>query len=333
MYRKHRRRYRQEPLIEVINAVAVNTLAQQLTANIERVIVGKAAAIEALLVGLLSRGHLLIEDVPGVGKTVLARSLARSIGCSFRRVQFTPDMLPSDLTGVNVFNQANREFEFRSGPLFAQIVLADEINRATPKTQAALLEAMGEGQITVDGVTHPLPAPFMVLATQNPLEYEGTFPLPEGQLDRFLMRIHLGYAEFEDELRILDDQQLQHPLEQLEQVATADQLTGAQQAVTQIHVSEAGREYIVSLVRAIREHPDVTVGPSTRASLSLYRTAQAKAAIEGRDHILPDDVKSLLVSVVGHRFVLSPEARLREQSRSQILQDTLQRVPVPPAER
>lgn len=296
-------------------------------------IVGKRHAIRWLLIGLLSRGHLLIEDVPGVGKTMLARSLARSIGCSFRRVQFTPDMLPSDLTGVYIFNQANREFEFRPGPLLTQIVLADEINRATPKTQSALLEAMGEGQVTVDGVTHPLPSPFLVLATQNPIEYEGTFPLPEGQLDRFLMRVQLGYVEFDEELRILEDQQLQHPLERLEQVLTVDELLAAQDAVRQIHVAEAARKYIVNLVRAVREHPDVAVGPSTRASLGLFRTCQARAGVEGRDYVLPDDVKALVQNVVGHRFILSPQAQLRNQTRSQILKDLLHTVPVPSAER
>jgi MoxR-like ATPase len=297
------------------------------------VIVGKRQAIRSLLIGLLSRGHLLIEDVPGVGKTVLARSLARSIGCGFRRVQFTPDMLPSDLTGVYIFNQATREFEFRPGPLLTQIVLADEINRATPKTQSALLEAMGEGQVTVDGITHPLPSPFLVLATQNPIEYEGTFPLPEGQLDRFLMRVQLGYVEFDQELRILEDQQFQHPLERLEQVLTVDELLAAQDAVRQIHVAEAARKYMVSLVRAVREHPDVAVGPSTRASLGLFRTCQARAAVEGRDYVLPDDVKALIQSVVGHRFILSPQAQLRDQTRSQILKDLLHTVPVPSAER
>jgi MoxR-like ATPase len=313
-------------------ATTVSAFSRQVTSNIEKVIVGKVDAIKLLLIGLLSRGHLLIEDVPGVGKTMLARSLARSVGCSFRRVQFTPDMLPSDLTGVYVFNQATREFEFRPGPLMTQIVLTDEINRATPKTQAALLEAMGEGQITVDGVTHTLPTPFMVLATQNPIEYEGTFPLPEGQLDRFLMRIRLGYADPEDEIRILDDQQYQHPLESLDQAATVEQLIEAQELLKTVHVSAPVKKYIVAIVGAVRQHPDVIVGPSPRASLSLFRTAQARAAIEAREYVLPDDIKALLESVVAHRFILSPESRMKKQSRSEILQSTLRSIPVPISE-
>ena len=309
--------------------IDLKAFAERITANIERVIVGKREAVELAVVGLLAGGHMLIEDVPGVGKTMLARSLARSLGCSFSRIQFTPDMLPSDLTGVNIFNQRSREFEFRPGPLLAQVVLADEINRATPKTQSALLEAMGEGQITVEGVTHTLPTPFMVLATLNPIEYEGTFPLPEAQLDRFLLRVHLGYAEPEQEIEILDRQQYEHPLDNLQAVATEAELFAALTATRNVFVSPAVKQYIVDLIRAVRDHPQVYVGPSTRASLGLYRTGQARASMRGRDHVLPDDIKALMYPVVAHRFLLQPETRLRELSPSDILDETLKQMPVP----
>ena len=309
--------------------IDLKAFAERIAANIERVIVGKREAVELAVVGLLAGGHMLIEDVPGVGKTMLARSLARSLGCSFSRIQFTPDMLPSDLTGVNIFNQRSREFEFRPGPLLAQVVLADEINRATPKTQSALLEAMGEGQITVEGVTHTLPTPFMVLATLNPIEYEGTFPLPEGQLDRFLLRVHLGYAEPEQEIEILDRQQYEHPLDYLQAVATEAALSAALTATRNVFVSPAVKQYIVDLIRAVRDHPQVYVGPSTRASLGLYRTGQARASMRGRDHVLPDDIKALMYPVVAHRFLLQPETRLRELSPSDILDETLKQMPVP----
>ena len=309
--------------------IDLKAFAERIAANIERVIVGKREAVELAVIGLLAEGHLLIEDVPGVGKTMLARSLARSLGCSFSRIQFTPDMLPSDLTGVNIFNQRSREFEFRPGPLLAQVVLADEINRATPKTQSALLEAMGEGQITVEGVTHTLPTPFMVLATLNPIEYEGTFPLPEAQLDRFLLRVHLGYAEPEQEIEILDRQQYEHPLENLQAVATEAELSAALTATRNVFVSPAVKQYIVDLIRAVRDHPQVYVGPSTRASLGLYRTGQARASMRGRDHVLPDDIKALMYPVVAHRFLLQPETRLRELSPSDILDETLKQMPVP----
>ena len=309
--------------------IDLKAFAERITANIERVIVGKREAVELAVVGLLAGGHMLIEDVPGVGKTMLARSLARSLGCSFSRIQFTPDMLPSDLTGVNIFNQRSREFEFRPGPLLAQVVLADEINRATPKTQSALLEAMGEGQITVEGVTHTLPTPFMVLATLNPIEYEGTFPLPEAQLDRFLLRVHLGYAEPEQEIEILDRQQYEHPLDKLQAVATEAELSAALTATRNVFVSPAVKQYIVDLIRAVRDHPQVYVGPSTRASLGLYRTGQARASMRGRDHVLPDDIKALMYPVVAHRFLLQPETRLRELSPSDILDETLKQMPVP----
>jgi MoxR-like ATPase len=309
--------------------VDLKAFAEQITANIERVIVGKRDAVRLVVVGLLAEGHILIEDSPGVGKTMLARSLARSLDCSFSRVQFTPDMLPSDLTGVYIFNQRSREFEFRPGPLLAQVVLADEVNRATPKTQSALLEAMGEQQITVDGVSHKLPSPFVVLATQNPIEYEGTFRLPEAQLDRFLMRVHLGYAELEQEIEILDRQQFEHPLDSLGAVATADDLFAAQIALKEIFVSPAVKRYIVELVRAVRNHPHVFVGPSARASIGLYRTGQSWAGLQGRDHVLPDDIKELAEPVIAHRFLLHPETRLRELTPSDILAETLKQIPIP----
>ena len=309
--------------------IDLKTFAERISANIERVIVGKQGAVEFAVIGLLSEGHILIEDVPGVGKTMLARSLARSLGCSFKRIQFTPDMLPSDLTGVYIFNQSTREFEFRPGPLLAQVVLADEINRATPKTQSALLEAMGERQITVDGVSHELPEPFMVLATQNPIEYEGTFPLPEAQLDRFLLRVHLGYAEPEQEIEILDRQQYEHPLDSLEAVATTSEISAAQAATKEVFVSQAVKQYIVNLMHAIRNHPQVYIGPSSRSSLGLYRTAQARAGIQNRNHVLPDDIKALIYPVVSHRFLLQPETHLRELSTSDILDETLRQMPVP----
>ena len=309
--------------------IDLKTFAERISANIERVIVGKQGAVEFAVIGLLSEGHILIEDVPGVGKTMLARSLARSLGCSFKRIQFTPDMLPSDLTGVYIFNQSTREFEFRPGPLLAQVVLADEINRATPKTQSALLEAMGERQITVDGVSHELPEPFMVLATQNPIEYEGTFPLPEAQLDRFLLRVHLGYAEPEQEIEILDRQQYEHPLDSLEAVATTSEISAAQAATKEVFVSQAVKQYIVNLMHAIRNHPQVYIGPSSRSSLGLYRTAQARAGIQNRNHVLPDDIKALIYPVVSHRFLLQPETHLRELSTSDILDETLRQMPIP----
>lgn len=308
---------------------SVQSFAERLIANVEQVIIGKREAVELTVIGLLCQGHLLIEDVPGTGKTMLARSLARSLGCSFSRIQFTPDMLPSDVTGVSIYNQATRQFEFRPGPIMAQIVLADEINRATPKTQAALLEAMEERQVTVDGVTRPLPRPFMVLATQNPIEYEGTFPLPEAQLDRFLLRIRLGYPGMEDEIRILERQQFRHPIETLEQVATVQELEAAQEAVKAVYVAPVLKRYIVDLVRRTREHPDIYLGASPRGSLTLYRAGQARAAIQGRDFVLPDDVKALVLPALGHRLILGPAARMRDIAPEEILRDLLDRVPVP----
>ncbi len=307
----------------------IQTFTEKMVNNIEKVIVGKRHAVELSIISLICQGHLLIEDVPGVGKTVLARSIAKSLGCDFSRIQFTPDMLPSDVTGVSIYNQVSTQFEFRPGPITAQIVLADEINRATPKTQAALLEAMEEHQITVDGVTHILPKPFMVLATQNPIEYEGTFPLPEAQLDRFLMRIRLGYPEINDEINILDRQQYQHPVNDLQQVAPADELLNTQEAIKSVYVAPAVKHYIVELTHQTRQHADVYLGASPRGSLALYRTGQALAAIQGRDFVLPDDIKALLKPALSHRVILGPAARLRDLSSDQVLDEILIMVPVP----
>ena len=307
----------------------VQLFSDQLISNIEKVIVGKRSTVELAVAALLCQGHLLIEDVPGVGKTMLARSLARSLGCSFSRIQFTPDMLPSDVTGVSIFNQENREFEFRPGPIMAQIVLADEINRATPKTQAALLEAMEERQVTVDGVTHHLPRPFMVQATQNPIEYEGTFPLPEAQVDRFIMRIRLGYPSKEDEILVMERQQFTHPINELEVVASVDELAEVQEAVKGVYVSPALKRYIVDLTHHTRQHAEVYLGASPRGSLALYRTAQAKAAMQGRDYVLPDDIKALAVPTLAHRVILGPGARLRDLTARQVVEEIMNSLPVP----
>jgi len=303
--------------------------AEKIIQNIEKVIVGKRETVELAVVSLLCQGHLLIEDVPGVGKTMLARSLSRSIGCSFSRIQFTPDMLPSDVTGVSIFNQVSREFEFRSGPIMAQIVLADEINRATPKTQAALLEAMEERQITVDGITHQLPRPFMVLATQNPIEYEGTFPLPEAQLDRFLLRVRLGYPKKTDEILVLDRQQFIHPIEELDKVVSVEDVLIAQETVKNVYVAPTVKSYLVELTRRTREYPEVYLGASPRGSLTLYRAGQARAAMNGRDFVLPDDIKALADCALGHRVILGPSARLRDLNATQVVEELLSSVPVP----
>jgi len=307
----------------------VQNFSNRVITNIEHVIVGKRSTVELAVVSLLCQGHLLIEDVPGVGKTMLARSLARSLGCSFSRIQFTPDMLPSDVTGVSIFNQVSREFEFRPGPVMAQIVLSDEINRATPKTQAALLEAMEEHTVTVDGVTHVLPRPFMVLATQNPIEYEGTFPLPEAQVDRFLMRIRLGYPLKDQEIDVLERQQFRHPFETLEQIVGVEELQQNQEAVKEVFVSPAVKRYIVDLTHQTRNHNEVYLGASPRGSLALYRTSQARAAMFGRDYVLPDDVKALAVPTLAHRVILGPGARLRDLSAEQVVEEILRGVPVP----
>ena len=306
-------------------------IAERIIANVEKVIIGKEAEVRQALIALLCQGHVLIEDVPGVGKTILARSLAISAGCNFRRIQFTPDLLPSDVSGVSIFNQKTGDFEFRPGPIIAQVVLADEINRATPKTQSALLEAMEERQVTVDGVTHQMPEPFIVLATQNPIEYEGTFPLPEAQLDRFLLRIHLGYPSAVDEVLILEGQQRQHPIESLESVTGPEELLSLQRAVKDVYVDPLVKEYIVSVVDATRKHGSVYLGASPRGSLALYRTAQARALLDGRDFVVPDDVKALAYATLGHRIIVSPSARVKNVSPSEIVEQALERVPVPGA--
>jgi MoxR-like ATPase len=307
----------------------VQEFSDRLVTNIENVIVGKRETVELAVITLLCQGHLLIEDVPGVGKTMLARSVARSIGCSFSRIQFTPDMLPSDVTGVSIFNQVSREFEFRPGPIMAQIVLSDEINRATPKTQAALLEAMEERQVTVDGLTHFLPKPFMVMATQNPIEYEGTFPLPEAQLDRFLLRVRLGYPESMDEIKVLERQQFLHPIESLEKIVSEEEVLEAQEEVRKVFVAPAMKAYMVDITRRTREFPDVYLGASPRGSLTLFRTSQARAAIFGRDFVLPDDIKALAEGALCHRVIMGPAARLRDLDAAEVVEEILGSVPVP----
>lgn len=302
---------------------------ESIVQNLEQVIVGKNQSVELVVIGLLCQGHVLIEDVPGVGKTMLARSLAKSLDCTFNRIQFTPDMLPSDVTGVSIYNQEKRTFEFRPGPIMGQIVLADEVNRATPKTQAALLEAMEERQVTVDGVTHPIPRPFMVLATQNPIEYEGTFPLPEAQLDRFLLRVRMGYPNPNEEMKVLSEQQLRHPIESLESVVSVEELLNAVEGIRQIYVAPAIQRYIIDLVGRTRQSGDVYLGASPRGSLALFRAGQARAALQGRDHVLPDDIKALAVPVLGHRVIVSPAARLRELSADRIVQEIVYTAPVP----
>ncbi|GER86665.1 ATPase [Dictyobacter vulcani] len=304
---------------------------QRVIGNVERVIVGKAEPVAFSLIAVICHGHILIEDVPGVGKTVLTKSIARSIGCSFKRIQFTPDLLPSDVTGVSIYNQKNGNFEFRPGPIMSQIVLADEVNRATPKTQSALLEAMEEAQITVDGVTYRLPQPFMVMATQNPIEYEGTFPLPEAQLDRFMMSIQLGYPKPEDEINILDSHQHHHPLEDLAQIMTAEELVLIQQQVRSIHVDPSIREYIVAIANATRKHAQIYLGVSPRGSLALFRAAQALAAIRGRGYVIPDDVKLLAKPTLAHRIIVTPAARVRSVTSANLLDEILKEVPVPNA--
>ena len=306
-------------------------IAERVIANVEKVIIGKAEEVRLALIAMLCQGHVLIEDVPGVGKTILARSLATSTGCSFRRIQFTPDLLPSDVSGVSIYNQKTGDFEFRPGPIVAQVVLADEINRATPKTQSSLLEAMEERQVTVDGVTHKMPEPFMVLATQNPIEYEGTFPLPEAQLDRFLLRIHLGYPTMVDEVLIMEGQQRVHPIDELERVTDADELLSMQRAVKDVYVDPLIKSYIVSVVDATRKHGSVYLGASPRGSLALYRTCQARALLDGRDFVVPDDVKALAYATLGHRIIIAPAARVKNVTAKDVVEQTLERIPVPGA--
>jgi MoxR-like ATPase len=305
---------------------------ESIVANVGRVVIGKKREVELAVTALVCQGHALVEDVPGVGKTMMARSLARSVGCSFKRVQFTPDLLPSDVTGVSIYNQKSGEFEYRPGPLLAQIVLADEINRATPKTQSALLEAMEERQVTVDGETHMLPRPFMVLATQNPIEHEGTFPLPESQLDRFIMRISLGYPHPDEELAILEGQEISHPIERLTPVVSADDLLQAQVTIRRgVYVDPLVRQYMISIVGATREHADLYLGASPRGSLALFRTCQAWAALHGREFVSPDDVKELAEATLAHRLIVNPAARIKGVSGPAILADIVSKLPVPGA--
>jgi MoxR-like ATPase len=309
--------------------VKARQIARNIAANIEQVIIGKPKAIELAVIGLISSGHLLIEDAPGVGKTMLARSLAKSVNCSFKRIQFTPDMLPGDITGVSVYNQKTSDFEFRPGPIIANIVLADEINRATPRVQSALLECMDERQISVDGITYKMPAPFHVLATQNPIEYEGTFPLPETQLDRFLMRIHLGYPSLAEEVAIMEKQQFTHPIESLGAVANHADLIILQETVKKIFADNLVKQYIAVLVEATRNSPSIYLGSSPRGSLALFRTSQARALMQGREFVLPDDVKALAEPVLAHRLVLRSLNGSKDRSGRANIAEILEKIPVP----
>ena len=297
-------------------------------ANVERVIFGKHDEVRMALVALLCRGHLLIEDVPGTGKTVLAKAIAKSLGCSFRRIQFTPDLLPSDVTGMSIYNQKTQEFEFRPGPIVSQVVLADEINRATPKTQSSLLECMEERQATVDGITWPMPDPFLVIATQNPIEYEGTFALPEAQLDRFMLRIRLGYPQQSEEIKVLDEQRRQHPIDELDEVLSAEELREMQSAVRDVYVDPSVADYIVRLVTATRNHPDVYLGASPRGSIALYRAGQALAGLVGRDYVLPDDVKSLAESALAHRLIIKTSSSVHDIQAGHIVAELLETTPI-----
>jgi MoxR-like ATPase len=301
---------------------------EKVAANVERVIVGKHEEVRLALVALLCRGHLLIEDVPGTGKTVLAKAIAKSLGCTFRRIQFTPDLLPSDVTGLSIYNQKTQEFEFKPGPIMAQVVLADEINRATPKTQSALLESMEERQATIDGITYPMPDPFLVIATQNPIEYEGTFALPEAQLDRFMLRIRLGYPEQLEEIVILDEQKRAHPLEEIEEVCAVDELRELQGLVREVYVDSTVADYIVRLVGATRLHPDVYLGASPRGSIALYRAGQALAGLLGRDYVIPDDVKALAEPALAHRLIIKTSSTIHDVGAAQVVRELLDSVPV-----
>jgi MoxR-like ATPase len=307
----------------------IPAISKRIITNIEQVVVGKRQQIVRVLVAWYCEGHVLMEDVPGVAKTVLARAFAGSVGCSFNRIQCTPDLLPTDVTGGSIFNQKKSEFEFRPGPIFSQLVLVDEVNRATPRTQAALLEAMAESAVTIDGTTHPLKPPFLLIATQNPIDHEGTFPLPEAQLDRFLMKLSLGYPTADEESQMLEMLRREHPLTRLQPVVNAEQLLACQRAVRTVHVDEKIRHYITQLVQATREHEELGLGGSPRASIALYRTAQAVASIRGRNYVEPDDVKHVVPSVLNHRMILLPESRLRKVSVAEILTDIMDETPVP----
>jgi MoxR-like ATPase len=308
----------------------IQVSGDRVIANVERVIVGKHNEVRLALVALLCRGHLLIEDVPGTGKTVLAKAIAKSLGCSFRRIQFTPDLLPSDVTGLSIYNQKTQEFEFRPGPIMAQVVLADEINRATPKTQSALLECMEERQATIDGTTYRMPDPFLVIATQNPIEYEGTFALPEAQLDRFMLRLRLGYPQPIEEIVILDEQKHRHPIDELEEVFDADELRQLQVAVREIYVDSSVSDYIVRLVNATRTHPDVYLGASPRGSIALYRAGQALAALLGRDYVIPDDVKALAEPALAHRLIIKTAASVHDVQAGHVIRELLETVAIEP---
>ncbi len=309
--------------------VDITAVSRRIIANVEQVVVGKRQQIVKMLVAWYCEGHVLLEDVPGVAKTILARAFARSVGCVFRRIQCTPDLLPTDVTGGSVFNQKTSEFEFRPGPIFAQVVLSDEINRATPRTQSALLEAMAESSVTVDGETHRLRPPFLLVATQNPIDHEGTFPLPEAQLDRFLMKLSLGYPTPDEESQMLEMLRKEHPLEKLQPVVTADDLVACQRVVRTVHVNEKIRRYITQIVDATRRHHDLSLGGSPRASIALFRTAQAVAAVRGRNYVEPDDVKHIVPAVLSHRLILRPEARLQNVSVAELLTDILDETKVP----
>jgi MoxR-like ATPase len=307
----------------------IRNFAEAVIDNVENVIVGKRPAIELVLIALLCEGHVLIEDAPGTGKTMLARAVAITSGLEFKRLQCTPDLLPNDVTGVSIFNQKSREFEFRPGPVFTNLLLADEINRATPRTQSALLEAMGEGQVTVDGVTYPLAKPFLLLATQNPIEFEGTFPLPEAQMDRFLLKISLGYPDRPSEDTMMQMQQLSHPIDSLKQAVDGSRLAELQRQVRQVNVVESVRRYILSLVNSTREHPALALGASPRGSLALYHTAQAHAALRGRDYVIPDDVKHIAVACLAHRMMMNPENALSGETAEEVVTELLKKVEVP----
>jgi MoxR-like ATPase len=306
----------------------IQETGDRVLSNVERVIVGKHHEVRLALVALLCRGHVLIEDVPGTGKTVLAKAIARSLGCSFRRIQFTPDLLPSDVSGLSIYNQKTQEFEFRPGPIMSQVVLADEINRATPKTQSALLECMEEHQATIDGTTYQMPDPFLVIATQNPIEYEGTFALPEAQLDRFMLRLRLGYPQPIEEIVILDEQKRSHPLEELEEVLTVEELRSMQTAVREIYVDSSVADYIVRLVNNTRNHPDVYLGASPRGSIALYRAGQALAGLLGRDYVIPDDIKALAEPALAHRLIIKTSSSIHDVQAAQVIRELLETTPI-----